>query len=389
MRRLHFILLAGFSLFVAALPLRSAETIDVTTIAPGEEARLLPIAFSGFNGEAARVIRFDLEIAGFRIVPEDQAQYIITGRSSDPVEGSVTDRFSKSVLFSRRYSGSSIRSQAHAFSDDVVAAILKTPGISRTKIVFKNDTGRNSELMVADYDGHNAVQVTQDNSIVAAPTWVPGKRTLFYTSYKSSYPDIYSHDLNTGERRVIARYPGLNTSPAVSPDGRKVAMILSKDGSPDLYVSNIDGSELLQLTRTREDESAPCWSPDGKTICVVSRINEKRGLYVVPATGGKLTRLSTAGILNPTEPEWSPDGKKIVFTSQMGGFNICTIPAQGGQAEILAAGEDPSWAPNSRTVVFTRRIKNKRVLSLLDVHSKRVKDIAQISGSCSQPSWAK
>jgi Tol biopolymer transport system component len=65
------------------------------------------------------------------------------------------------------------------------------------------------------------------------------------------------------------------------------------------------------------------------------------------------------------------------------------VPAAGGDAIPLVSGEDPSWAPNSRTVIFARRSGNRRSLSVLDVFTKQVKDVAGVSGSNSQPSWQK
>src|SRR5262249_32770354 len=151
-------------------------------------------------------------------------------------------------------------------ADDFVNALPQHKGIAQTKIAFKNDVGETSEIFIADFDGHNSQAVTKDNSIVAAPCWVPGHQSLFYTSYKLNHPDIFHHNLSSGERRTFARYGGSNISPSVSPDGGRVAMILSKDGWTDLYVCDADGSGLKRLTKSPEDESSPCWSPDGKWI---------------------------------------------------------------------------------------------------------------------------
>ena len=349
----------------------------------------VPVALSGFSGEVAAVIQFDLYVQGFTFTTPDAAQYIISGSNDGSVQGSVVDAISKQTKLSRGYSGGSLRRQAHAFADDVVLAITGTKGIGLTKIAFKTDVGGNGEVYIADFDGHNSQPVTQDKTIVAAPTWVPGKLALYYTSYRLGNPDIFYQDLNSGQRKPFARYSGMNSGAAVSPDGTKVAMILSKGGSPDVYVADADGGNLKQLTKTKEDESAPCWSPDGRWICFATKMDGRRVLAKVPAAGGPVQRIPTAGVRNPSELDWSPDGKWIVFTSQMGDFNICVVPAEGGTATVLTTGEDPSWAPNSRTVIFARRVGGRRVLSLLDVPTKQVKDVSRISGSNSQPSWAK
>jgi TolB protein len=367
------------------------DTINLIRVQGANQVRLVPISLSGFSGEVDSVLKFDLTIAGFTNSSPEQAQFLVSGSNNGSVQGKVTDRMNKAVVLSKAYSGGSLRTQAHALADDIVLALLHQPGVAQTKIAFKVVNGGSSEIYLADYDGHNPIALTQDHSIVAAPCWMPGKRVIFYTSYKLNNPDIYSHDLSTGERKIVARYTGLNTSAALSPDGHKVAMILSKGGSPDVYVGDLDGGNLRQLTHTKEDESSPCWSPDSRTICFVSRLRGKPELYTMPAAGGAMTRLSTVGAGSSTEPDWSPDGKTIVFTVTRGtGFEICTVPAQGGQVEELVSGEDPSWASNSRTVVFARRLGGgRRALSLLDVPTKQVKNIIQLSGSVSQPSWAK
>ncbi|HTJ00805.1 MAG TPA: hypothetical protein VL527_18125 [Dongiaceae bacterium] len=350
----------------------------------------LPIALSGFSGEAAAVLKFDLEVQGFKVVDDSSAQYELAGGNNGDVHGQLNDRTARTSLLAKAYSGGTTRTQAHALADDVVSAVFHMPGIGQTKIAFKVDTGANSEVYVSDFDGHNAQAVTHDNTIVAAPTWVPRHLALFYVSYKLGNAHIWFHNLATGARDVFARYGGSNLSPAVSPDGSKVAMILSKSGWVDLWVCNIDGSGLKELTHSPQDESSPCWSPDGKWILFAGKVGERRVLRKISPEGGEAQTISTAGAGSPSEPDWSPDGKWIVFTSQYSrGFNICVIPAAGGPATVVVEGEDPSWSPNSRTVVFARRTGNGRVLSLLDVFTKQVKDVKQISGSDSQPSWAK
>jgi TolB protein len=364
--------------------------IPITIEIPGQAKPIL-VSMSGLTGEAATTLQFDLFVQGFAFTNAEAAQYLITGSNNGNLQAKASDRFNKNTLVSKAYSGASLRRQVHAFADDFVQA-LGRKGIAQTKIAFKGENGPNSEVYIADFDGHNAQAVTKDSSLVAAPCWVPGHMALYYVSYKLNHADIFYHDLSTGARKAFARFGGSNMSPAASPGGGKVAMILSKDGATDLYVCDADGSGLKRLTKSRQDESSPCWSPDGKWICLAAKERERRTLCKVSPSGGALQQIGTSGMPSPTEPDWSPDGNWIAFTTQYrSGFQICVVPAKGGTAVSLVEGEDPSWAPNSRTLAFNRRRGGRHALSLLDVPTKQVKDVSRISGisSQSQPSWAK
>jgi TolB protein len=357
---------------------------------PGQAKPIL-VSMSGLTGEAATALQFDLYVQGFAFTNAAAAQYLISGSNNGNLQARATDPHNKSTLVSKAYSGASLRRQVHAFADDFLQA-LSRKGIAQTKIAFKGENSPTSEIYVADFDGHNAQAVTRDNNLVAAPCWVPGQMALYYVSYKLNHADIFYHDLSTGARRAFARYGGSNMSPAASPGGSKVAMILSKDGWTDLYVCDADGSGLKRLTKSQQDESSPCWSPDGKWICFAAKEKERRTLCRVSPSGGALQTIGTSGMPSPTEPDWSPDGKWIAFTAQYrSGFQICVVPAEGGTAVSLVEGEDPSWAPNSRTLAFGRRQAGRYTLSLLDVMTKQYKDVSRISGisSQSQPSWAK
>jgi len=384
--RLFFALLALVSVSAA----RAAEQeIDLLRTGEGGWPPPVPVSISGFTGEVDSVLKNDLLFMGMKNVGPEEAKFLIAGSNSGRVEARVLERISKNTVLAKAYTGGTQRSQTHALADDIALALTGRPGIAQTKITFKVESGPGrSEIYIADYDGHNAQAVTHDQTLVAAPCWA-GRSVLFYASYKLGQPCIFSHQLTSGARSAVARFSGANISPAVSPDGKKLAMILSKSGSPNLYVSDPSGGNLKQLTFSREGESSPCWSPDSQTICFVSRERGPASMFTISAHGADKRRLITNLAPSPTEPDWSPDGKWIVFTSQRHDFEICIVSAQGGNAIDLVPGEDPTWAPNSRAVIFCKGPDHAKKLSLLDVPTKQVKDVARILESNSQPSWAR
>ena len=263
----------------------------------------IPVSLDGFTGEVADVLKFDLYVQGFSIVTPDAAQYIISGSNAGNVQGRVTAPFSKSTLLARSYTGATLRRQAHAFANDIVLAITGKKGIALTKIAFKAEQADgNGEIYVSDFDGHNAQAVTHDNAIVAAPAWVPGRLALYYTSYKLGNPDIFYHDLSTGQRRVIARFSGLNTSRGRLA-GRHQGGDDFEQGRQPERLGLQRGRHGLQAVDNRR-RTIPRRAGRRTDNGFVSRpkFNERRVLAKVPAGGGTVQRIPTSGVSNPTEP---------------------------------------------------------------------------------------
>ncbi len=131
----------------------------------------------------------------------------------------------------------------------------------------------------------------------------------------------------TAER--FTAYPGLETAPAISPDGTRIAFAWDNDstnktGKPgyDLYVKAMGSETLVKLTNHPADWISSAWSPDGTQIAFHRLANDGTGIYVVPAMGGPERKLlTTHAPYNLVAPlSWSPDGRWLAFADRKEGI---------------------------------------------------------------------
>jgi len=124
-------------------------------------------------------------------------------------------------------------------------------------------------------------------------------------------------------------------TPAVSPDGGRVAIVLRRSGKHQLHVLSSDGAELQPIAEGMVPQGSSCWSPDGRWIATGGSDATGPGLFKIPLEGGALVRLVSGPALNPV---WSPDGSLIVYA----GTNVRTF------APLLAVRPDGTSRTSSR-----------------------------------------
>lgn len=409
---------------LAAVPALAQFRVEIS----GVGATQVPVAVARFRDEdkatqqVSTIIREDLKRSGlFRnidatSVVDESMQPVMNdwrARSADALLGGSVTRLADGRYDVRAklwdvVKGAEIGTQsatvhpgdlrlaAHRIADYVHEKLTGEKGVFSTRIAYVSRARRSFSLRVADADGYDPSGKPEGESVlnssepIISPAWSPDGKELAYVSFEDQKAVVYTQDMASGKRRLIANFRGSNSAPAWSPDGQTLAVTLSREGGSQLYLMSRTGGTPRRLTNSGAIDTEPCFSPDGRTLYFVSDRGGSPQIYRMPVAGGAAERVTFSGNYS-ISPAISPDGRTLAYISRQGNaFKLQTMDLQSGTVTGLTDTNDdesPSFAPNGRLVIYATRAGGRDVLMTTTLDGKIKATLPSPSADLREPVW--
>ncbi|RMH64200.1 MAG: biopolymer transporter Tol [Calditrichaeota bacterium] len=158
----------------------------------------------------------------------------------------------------------------------------------------------------------------------------------------------------------------LNISPAISPNGDKVAFLSNMDGKQSIYIMDMfDEENIKQIIRGETDVNfeelhwlspGMSWSPDAKKLTFSAKAGDQDALYIYDTETEEITqkKLGLDGIFSTA---WSPKGDEIAFVGNLNGSaDIYVYNLVQNQIEKLTddpfSDTYPHWSNDGQHIAF-------------------------------------
>ena len=168
---------------------------------------------------------------------------------------------------------------------------------------------------------------------------------------------------------TIGQPQELISHPALSPDGRRVAVDGLENGNTDIWLHEVNRPVKTRLTRDPASDRHPTWSPDGSQIAFSSGRSGMNDLFLRTSDARGEALSVVTGPVFDLRPDWSHDDRYLVYhTTEPGSSRdlwYVTALKMGTSNSSLAVGAPvvitqtpsynealPQFSPDDRYVAY-------------------------------------
>jgi eukaryotic-like serine/threonine-protein kinase len=231
-------------------------------------------------------------------------------------------------------------------------------------LAYRTGLGFTGTLRLEWFDRQGKVLSTAlDPAAYNTPALSPdGTRVAYRADPQGSNQDIWLHDVTRGTSTRFTFDPASDTTPVWSPDGSRIAFASDRDGGPNLYLKVATGAGNEELLFKSGEVKAPNdWSRDGRFL-LFNSFNQKTGsdLWVLPMTGDRKPVPYLQSQFNEINGRFSPDGRFVAYQSDASGADEIYIqpfpdPSGGKWMVSKEGGTVPRWRRDGKELFYLNR----------------------------------
>ncbi len=153
------------------------------------------------------------------------------------------------------------------------------------------------------------------------PAISPDGSRIAFASNRDGFYDIYLLDLQTGGTQKMTDTPQYDSSPTWSPDLAWIAYESYYNDNLEIALLSLQDAsqDAIYLTNDPASDHSPAWSPNGRQIAFVSNRNSNADIWIASLDSAietdRYLNLSNTDRASESHPVWSADGNKLIWAT--------------------------------------------------------------------------
>ena len=230
-----------------------------------------------------------------------------------------------------------------------------------------------SQLVWRGRDGIRQDTIGRPQQLIRMPALSPDGRRVAVSAFENGSFDIWVHDVTRPIKTRISLDVAAEFRPAWSPSGSRISFDSDRSGNSDIFIMNANGSgDVTPFAATPRDEFASDWHPDGKRLIYHVRDPETlRDIWYADRREDNSSSEPVPFLETPFQQQtakFSPDGRYVAYISRETGQREIFVRAfpDGEEKWQISdnGGVQPRWRRDGKELYYVQPTPRRTLVAV-------------------------